>query len=110
MELPELNPELKYMPERVDYYTEDYRMEATLKGWSDSVNHALKMYDRVMVVVDGLEAPKGEPFKDALRFMEVKSILERTREILRGCISALADSKETPKKREGRTIADQSRS
>jgi predicted transcriptional regulator len=110
VELPELNPELKYMPERVDYYTEDYRMEATLKGWNDSVNHALKMYDRVMVVVDGLEAPKGEPFKDALRFMEVKSILERTREILRGCLSALADSKETPRKREGRTIAGQSRS
>ena len=85
-------------------------MEATLKGWNDSVSHALKMYDGAMRVVDGLEAPKGEPFKDALRFMEAKDILERTREILRECLGALAGNKETPKKREGRTIASQSRS
>ncbi|MGP8056406.1 MAG: winged helix-turn-helix domain-containing protein [Nitrososphaerales archaeon] len=110
VELPENNPELKYTPAGVGGYPEDYLMEATLKGWNDSVSHALKMYDGAMRVVDGLEAPKGEPFKDALRFMEAKDILERTREILRGCLGALAGNKETPKKREGRTIASQSRS
>ena len=107
VELPELNPELKYTPRGVSYYPEDYLMEATLKGWNDSVDHALKMYDAAMRVVDGLEAPKGEPFKDALRFMEVKSTLGRTREILRGCLGALVGMKEKQKK-EGRTIANQS--
>ncbi len=105
LELPELNPELKYTPRGVGNYPEDYLMEATLKGWNDSVNHALKMYDDVFGAVDGLEAPKGEPFKDVLRFMEVKRILGGTREILRGCLGALAGNKETPKKKEGRTIA-----
>ncbi|MDV3278373.1 MAG: winged helix-turn-helix domain-containing protein [Nitrososphaerales archaeon] len=109
MELPEYDPELKYTPAGVGNYPEDYLMEATLKGWNDSVNHALKMYDGAMGVVGGLEAPKGEPFKDALRFMEVKSTLERTCEILRECLGALAGKKETQKK-EGRTIANQSRS
>ena len=109
VELPGLNPELKYTPLGVGNYPEDYLMEATLKGWNDSVRHALKMYDSAMGVVDGLEAPKGEPFKDALRFMEAKGILERTREILRECLGALAGVKEKQEK-EGRTIANQSQS
>jgi predicted transcriptional regulator len=95
MELPEFDPELKYTPSGVGKYQEDYLMNATLKGWNDSVNHALKMYDRAMGVVDGLEAPKGEPFKDALGFMEAKSALGRTREILRKCLVDLAGKKET---------------
>ena len=57
----------------------------------------MKMYDGVMGVVGRLEAPRGEPFKDALRYMEAKGTLERTREILRKCLSALA-GKETQKK------------
>ena len=109
MDLPEFDPELKYTPSGAGKYQEDYLMKTALKGWNDSVNHALKMYDSAMEVVDGLEAPKGEPFKDALGFMEAKSILERTREILRECLDDLADKKET-KKKEGRTIANQSRS
>ena len=109
MELPEFDPELKYTPAGAGKYQEDYLMKVTLKGWNDSVSHALKMYDSAMGVVDGLEAPKGEPFKDALGFMEVKSTLGRTHEILRECLGALAGKKETQKK-EGRTISDQSRS
>jgi predicted transcriptional regulator len=109
MELPEYDPELKYTPAGVSSYQEGYLMEATLKGWNDSVNHALKMYDGAMGVVDGLEAPKGGPFKDALGFMEVKGTLERTHEILRECLGALAGMKETQKK-ERRTVAGQSRS
>ncbi|MGP8056559.1 MAG: winged helix-turn-helix domain-containing protein [Nitrososphaerales archaeon] len=107
MDLPELNPELKYTPRGVGNYPEDYPMEATLKGWNDSVNHALKMYDCAMGVVGRLEAPKGGPFKDALRFMEVKRTLERTREILRNCLGALTGMKERQEK-QGRTIANQS--
>jgi predicted transcriptional regulator len=95
MDLPEFDPELKYTPAGEGKYQEDYLMKATLKGWNDSVNHALKMYDRAMGVVDGLEAPKGEPFKDALGFMEAKSTLGRTREILRECLVDLAGKKET---------------
>ncbi len=110
MELPENDPELKYTPRGVGNYPEDYLMEATLKGWNDSVNHALKMYEGAMGVVDGLEAPKGEPFKGALRFMEVKSTLVGTHEILRECLGALAGKKETQKKKEGRTVANQSQS
>jgi len=109
MELPEYDPELKYTPRGAGNYPEDYLMEATLKGWNDSVNHALRMYDGAMGVVDGLEAPKGGPFKDALRFMEVKSTLGGTREILRECLGALAGKTEMEKK-EGRTIANRSRS
>jgi len=81
-----------------------------LNGRNDYVNHALKMYDGAMGVVDGLEASKGEPFKDAPRFMEVKNTLEGTREILRECLGALAGKKEMQKKKEGRTIADESQS
>lgn len=95
MELPEFDPELKYTPAGAGKYQEDYLMKATLKGWNDSVNHALKMYDSAMGVVDGLEAPKGEPFKDALGFMEAKSTLERTREILQECLVDLAGKRET---------------
>ena len=95
MELPEFDPELKYTPSGVGKYQEDYLMKATLKGWNDSVNHALKMYDSAMGMVDRLEAPKGEPFKGALGFMEAKSTLERTSEILRECLDDLAGKKET---------------
>ena len=109
MELPESDPELKYTPAGVGGYPEDFLMEATLKGWNDSVNHALKMYDGAMQVVDELEAPKGEPFKDALRFMEVKRTLGRIHGILRGCLGALVGMKERQKK-EGRTVANQSQS
>ena len=97
VELPENDPELKYTPLGVGNYPEDYLIEATLKGWNDSVDHALKMYDCAMGVIDGLEAPRGEPFDETLRFMKVKDTLERTREILRKCLSALA-GKETQKK------------
>lgn len=110
MGLPEFDPELKYTPAGVNNYPEDYLMEATLKGWNDSVNHALKMYDCAMGVINGLEAPKGKSFKDALGFMEVKSTLERACETLRECLGALAGKKETQKKKEGRTVANQSQS
>ena len=95
MELPEFDPGLKYTPSGVDKYQEDYLMKAALKGWNDAVNHALKMYDSAMRVIDGLEAPKGEPFKDALGFMEAKNILGRTHETLRECLVDLAGKKET---------------
>ncbi len=78
-------------------------MEATLKGWDDAVNHALKMYDGAMAVIDGLEAPLGKPFKDALRFMEVKSALGRIREIIQECLGALAGKKGTQRKGESRS-------
>ena len=95
MDLPEFDPELKYAPSGAGKYQEDYLMKATLKGWNDSVNHALKMYDSAMAVVDGLEAPKGEPFKDALEFMKAKSTLGSTHEILRECLVDLAGKMET---------------